>query len=214
MISRSRFFWVMGGCFLMAWLGWVPMQASAQAVKGDAEAKSVRIRKVSGLGARGLVETPRFQSSAPVAGTKPAQKWGQILVSFDTEPEWLDEVTVQYFVLSRRSEGGKPGYSLHTVTVVYTDVKRGRDHLGAAYLRPAAIERFGAPTAVAVEISVGGKVVAEESVDEGIRLSARWWKDPAVVESKDLTQRNGYLLDKARSPFALIAVDDYEVSRP
>lgn len=214
MFSRNRVVGVCGGCLLMAWVGLFPMLVSAQAVKAEGDSKSVRIRKVSGLGSRGAIETPRFQSSVPAAGTKPALRWAQIVVSFDTEPEWLDEVTVQYFVMSRRNEGGKAGYSLHTATVVYTDVKRGRDHLAAVYLRPAAIERFGGPSAIAVEISVGGKVVAEESVEEGLKLSARWWKDPVVVESKDLTMRNGYLVDKARSPFALIAVDDYEVSRP
>lgn len=214
MISRSRFFGAWGGCLLMAWVGLVPMLASAQAVKGDVDGKSVRIRKVIGLGARGAIETPRFQSSVPSTGTKPAQRWAKIEISFDTDPEWMDELTVQYFVMSRRSEGGKIGYSLYTTTAVYMDVKRGREHLGAAYLRPAAIERFGAPVAIAVEISVGGKVVAEESVEDGLKLSARWWKDPAVVESKDLTMRNGYLLEKARSPFAMVGVDDYEVSRP
>jgi hypothetical protein len=68
--------------------------------------------------------------------------------------------------------------------------------------------------AIAVEISVGGKVVAEDSVEEGLKLGPRWWKDPVIVESKDVTARDGYLLEKARSPFALISIDDYEVSRP
>jgi hypothetical protein len=161
-----------------------------------------------------MVDTPRFQSSVAASGIKPPQRWAQIILAFDTEAEWLDEVTVRYVVMSRRTEAGKAAYSLYTTAVAYTDVRRGRDHQGAVYLRPAAIERFGSPVAIAVEISVGGKMVAEDSVEDGLKLGPRWWKDPAIVESKDVTARDGYLLEKARSPFALICMDDYEVSRP
>ena len=36
----------------------------------------------------------------------------------------------------------------------------------------------------------------------------------AVTDSKSVTRRNGYLLNKAESPYAYINVDDYEVIKP
>jgi hypothetical protein len=174
--------------------------------------EQVRIRKMVGAGARILVETPKYQAATSLAGgVKPTQRWGKITVYYDTTQEWTDELTFQYFVMTRKTEGAKASFSLYTTTVRYMDVRRGANHESAVFLRPTAIERYGDVIAAAVEISIGGKVVAEETHIEGApRMPERWWRQSAVIESKDVVARDGYLLDRSRSPFALINIDDYE----
>jgi hypothetical protein len=101
------------------------------------------------------------------------------------------------------------------VTVRYTDVRAGRDHEAAAYLRPPALERFGDVVAFAVEIGSGGKVLVEQEQHEGaLTLPARWWRDRTVAENSALVvAREGYLVDRAHSPFALVHIDDQEAIR-
>ena len=40
--------------------------------------------------------------------------------------------------------------------------------------------------------------------------SKEWWKDSAVLDNPSVTRRNG-LVDRSKTPFALINIDDYEV---
>jgi hypothetical protein len=96
--------------------------------------------------------------------------------------------------------------------VKYIDIEKGREHLSSVYLRPSTLKRYGAVVASAVEISYEGRVVAEKAESE-IPMLDRWWTKSEVIENKDVTVRDGYLLDKAQTPFALVNVDDYEVSK-
>jgi hypothetical protein len=173
----------------------------------------VRVRKLQGLGSQARVRTPEFRTSAS-GSTKPRGEWAQVSVTYDTRPEWIDELVFQYHALAetRDPRTKRKVYSLYRTTVRYVDVKRDRRHMSTVFLHPRAVERYGKLVAVAVEISVGGKVVAEES-ETGIKMPDRWWKNPAVTDSKDVTARTGYLLNRAQSPWALINMDDYEVIR-
>lgn len=186
--------------------------AAAATARPGAADNTVVIRKFEGVGRRGRVKTPEYRSNYPAA-SKPSREWGEVSATFDTTAEWIDELTVQYYVLARRMEGGRALFSLYRTTVRHPDVKRGRDHRTAAYLRPPALERFGDIVAIAVEFVADGKTLAEEAAVEGIKLPARWWQDQNVVGNKDVTARDGYLLDRSRTPFALVNVDDYEEVR-
>jgi hypothetical protein len=37
-----------------------------------------------------------------------------------------------------------------------------------------------------------------------------WWKNPRIIDSPLVTRREG-LLERSKTPFALINMDDYEV---
>jgi hypothetical protein len=178
--------------------------------KGDV----VRIRRFMGAGPRIVVETPKYQVTTTIqGGVKNPQKWGKVTVYYDTTPEWIDDLSFQYFVMSRKMEGSATVFSFYTVTVRYMDIRRGVNHESSVFLRPSALERHGDVIAAAVEISSGGKVLAEETHQEGVKLADRWWRQPAVVESKDVAARDGYLVDRAHSPFALVNIDDQEAIR-
>jgi len=159
------------------------------------------------------VETPSYSTSVGRGENRP-KEWHVISVSYDTIPEWIDELTVHFYAISMEKDRktGRNAYSLFKVVVRYVDIERGRSHLARAFLRPTALERYGEVVGAAVEMSVGGELVAEESdVAPKAKLPQKWWKNPLVVDSKDVTTRAGYLLDREKSPWAFINIDDYEV---
>ncbi len=174
-------------------------------------ADKIRVQKIIGLGNKGRVYTPSFDTDVG-RGINQAEEWKVIRVTYDTAPEWMDDLLVQFYVLSvqRNKETNRNAYSLFKLAVRYIDIERGRDHLAIAFLRPAAIKRYGEPVGVAAVITLENKVVAEIS-DEDIELPEKWWRNPLVTESKEVSVREGYLLPRSDTPWAVINPDDYEV---
>jgi hypothetical protein len=172
---------------------------------------SFKIGKLVGVGRRGLVKTPEYRSNINRGAGQP-REWAQIAVQYETVAEWLDDVTFQYWVLAMRKEDGQNVYALYKKSVRYSDIAAGREHVSTVFLRPAALERFGPVVAAAVEVTIGGTLVGEASEAE-ITVPEKWWRNPQVVESPQVTAREGYLLNRAESPWALINIDDYEVIR-
>jgi len=178
---------------------------------GSVVSDLLRIRKLTGLGNKACVFTPSFTTDVG-RGVNRSREWQSISVTYDTAPEWIDELLIQFFVLGMKPdpETRRNMYSLYKSAVRYVDIEKGRNHMAVAFLRPAALKRYGEPVAVAVVFTVAGKVVGELS-DGGMKLPPKWWQNPLVTDSKDLTVREGYLLDRSKSPWALINPDDYEV---
>ncbi len=58
--------------------------------------------------------------------------------------------------------------------------------------------------------SKDGTVLASESPAGGMSLPKEWWKDSKVLDNPSVTRRTG-LVDRSKTPFALINPDDYEV---
>jgi hypothetical protein len=170
----------------------------------------LRIRRMPRLG-RGLLErTPVFNATGSSAARRP-REWVHFAVSVDTAPEWIDELTFTYHVITQIQ--GETQFSLYQTTVRYADIPRGQDHQSSVFLLPSATERFGVPIAMAVEIAHGGEVVAADSVSSLAALEGEWWKNPRVTDSPNVVKRDGYLLDRSRTPFALINWDEYLVVR-
>ncbi len=167
----------------------------------------LRLRKLSGTGAQCLVKTPEYRTVYGYPSVKQPGVWAQITERYDTFPEWIDELTFQFYALSKDAKGE---YSLYKNTVRYADIEKGKEHSATMYVRPTTLKRYGPIVAVAVEISVGGKIIAEDAdMARDEKIAKDWWK-------KDLTKvvtREGCLLDRSQSPFALINIDDYEVIR-
>ena len=164
------------------------------------------------------METPRYTTTVS-RGVKPVGLWQQIICRYEigrTRTEWLDDLMFRYYVLSMKRAKKGNVYVLYKKNVSYVDIavgSRTTDHSSTVYLRPAAMKRYGEVVAIAVEILYQGKVIAESAdVDSGAKLPAgKWWKNPNIVESKVVSVKEGYLLDRSESPFALVNTDDYEV---
>ena len=182
---------------------------AAFAQERRASATKLKIRKLNGLGTRSLVDTPVFRNNAS-QGTKRGAKWHQVSVVYDTAPEWIDELTVEFHVLAVTDDPKtrKKVFTLYKLLVKYSDVAQGRGHVATAFLRPTAVTRYGNPIAVATIFSIGGKVVGEESQTTE-NLPQKWWSSQRVLDR--VTVRKGYLLNRSQSPWALVDYDAYEV---
>lgn len=180
-----------------------------------ANTAAIKIKKITGTGNQAQIRSPEFRSSSGSNPEKPPKDWVQVLVNFEVDTrsdrDWVDELTFQYFVIAK-SPDLKPPFSIYKLTVNYRDVEPGKGHKAAVYLRPAAVKRFGPVVAVAVQVTLNGKVVAEDD-ETTIKLAEKWWTNPKVLEDPSMIVREGYLMDKYLTPFALVNVDDYEVSR-
>jgi hypothetical protein len=75
---------------------------------------------------------------------------------------------------------------------------------------PSLVERHGEPVAVALEIVGKDGTVLDSKFEAIIPLPKEWWKDSKVLDNPTLTRRNG-MVDRMKTPFALINADDYEV---
>ncbi len=182
------------------------VQAQGRAGIGDEIV--LKVRKIEGIGRRGLVQTPNYATSIRRSTRTPGD-WARIRITFDTSLPWLDEVAIEYYALLVRKEDGKNKYLLCRQSDVYVDMPRGKDHMGAVYIRPNALKRWGQVVAVAAVVQADGRTQAEvsDAAVEDIKKSGKWWEN-AKLETKE-----GILLRRSATPFAFINVDDYGVSR-
>jgi hypothetical protein len=178
---------------------------------GAPAAGKVQIRRLLGVGSRGRVFTPVYNTNVG-RGTRPARQWGSVTVVYETTPEWIDEMTITYYAMSLDKTSGENKYSLYRKEVPYMDIARDRNHTGVVYIRPSALERFGEIVACAVEIRIDNEVVAQQGESSmGGALPDEWWKDQRVIGRSDLvTIRDAHILNRIESPFAFINIDDYE----
>ena len=161
----------------------------------------VRIRQFTGFGPRSLIKMPNVFP----AGRAPSRDWAELQVVFDSEPEWIDEVSFQYYALLHDRVSDE--YSFLRGQVIHVDVARGKGHMSSAYIRPNTLARMGEVVAVAVEVLVKGDIVAVQSegkLPRGQALPSEWWKSPKLVP------KDGLLLAKPQTPFAYVSYDDYE----
>jgi hypothetical protein len=173
---------------------------AAGAVGGAA----IRLRELTGIGPRSLVRTPIYSASIS-GGRAAAREWGELTVQFDSDPEWIDELSFQYFALLYSRVNKE--YTLLKGAVTYVDVARGRGHLSSAYIRPNTLLRYGDVVAVAVEVLLKGETVttvSEGKMADKQPLPVEWWKNAK------LAPKDGYILNRTQTPFAFINVDDYE----
>ena len=182
----------------------------AQQARGTAEI--LRLKSFVGIGNKNLVMTPEYRSNVARSVNR-AQMWQCLAISYDTAPKWIDEITVRYYAMSLEKSTGAVAYTVFKTSVRYVDIKAGTKHLGVAYLHPKAIDRYGDVVAVAVEIISNGEVIAARSEVKGKSIPNDWWKNATVMDSPSVTVKDGYLLAKGDSPFALVNIDDYEFAK-
>ena len=175
---------------------------------------SVEIRRMPSPGKTTMVRTPEYnvtvQNAMPKVSKRP-REWALLEVMYETGSKWTDELVFDYYVMTKgKSEEGKDAFSFYTVKIRYVDVPKG-EHMSCVAIPPSLVERFGEPVAEALEITgKDGKVLDSKSASVTAGLSKEWWKDPKVLDNPNVTRRNG-MVDRAKTPFALVNTDDYEV---
>jgi len=161
-----------------------------------------------------MVRTPEF--NANVTGgqakiSKRPREWALFEVKYATLAKWMDELSFVYHVMTKgKDDDGKDTYSYYTLSLRYINIPKG-DHMSSVALPPSMVERYGEPVSLALEI-VGkdGTVLASQSESIVNYPTKEWWKDSNVLDKPQVSRRTG-LLDRSKTPFALINADDYEV---
>jgi len=161
--------------------------------------KKVAIRRLPRISAAKQY-TPQFSSTTPMPAT------------VNRPREWA-LFDVAYYLLAERTSEGRKEYSFYKTTVHYLDVARG-EHRGCVALPPTALLRNGDRfIAMAVEFSAADNTplaVGTITTGSGSSLPPDWWKNPKITEDKSVFKRDG-LVDRSKTPFGLINIDDYEV---
>ena len=189
-------------------LGEVRGQAAAPAAPSS---DILRIRKVTELG------RDMFQRAPSMGNRSPKQKdWGVLDVTFDSAPEWIDEMTVTFTVMlqNKKAKQGEPAFSLLTLTSEYRDIAQGRDRKAGVVVLPVAMERHGQPIGIGVQFFRDGELIAESGVGaESLSSKEKWWGNKQITDHPTVRKRDGYLIERSKSPFALVDIDSYEASR-
>lgn len=189
--------------------GGVTGQPAARGDKRDA----VQISRMPPPNKTTMVRTPEFtvnvQNTMPKVTRKP-REWALFEVKYETDAKWMDELSFSYHVMTKgKNDEGKEGFSYYTLTLRYIDVPKG-EHMSCVAIPPSLVERHGEPVAVALEVTNKDGKVLDSKSEAIIPLPKEWWKDSKVLDNPQLTRRNG-MVDRSKTPFALINADDYEV---
>jgi hypothetical protein len=156
--------------------------------------ESVIVKKVELV----KIKTPDYNNNLNESSLTTGD-WARVLVRFDAEAEWTDQLEMQFYIVLKHPKTG--AYTMFTGTFFYADIPKGRGRQVAVFLRPRTTERYGAPEQAAVVIKSRGEEVATGSFPESNKA---WWRT-ATVRSIE-----GYIFDRSQTPFANIASDNYE----
>jgi len=182
-------------------------------VRGGGGSNKVTIERIPPPNKTSLVRTPEYsvnvQNTMPRVTKKP-REWALFEIKYETEAKWIDELAFNYHVMTKgKNDEGKDVFSYYTTTLRYIDIPKG-SHMSCVAIPPSLVERHGEPVAVALEIVGKDGTVLDSKFETIIPLPKEWWKDSKVLDNPTLTRRNG-LVDRMKTPFALINADDYEV---
>jgi len=162
-----------------------------------------------------LATTPEYNFSFGPKNKKVQKNkdWLELEVSFSwmpkaPKPEFLDEVTFNYYILLNNKSREYPQGTLLTGTVTHVAIPQAKGMNSVMYVSPRTLQRFfegkipstasAAVTDVGVTITKQGQLVAEASW----KGRGQWWSA--------LQQVGGYVLNKNETPFAPLAWDYYE----
>jgi hypothetical protein len=190
--------------------------APVAAIGGQVGGPVVRLRRLPKLARASLLQrTPEYTTSVARSARRP-REWAVFDIPYDTAAEWIDDLSFTLTVLTKhQTPDGKTEYGLFQSSVHYGDVPRG-DHLAGFVMPGVAFLRYGDPVAMAVEATSGdgGAPVVDTVILPAANIPADlqkdWWKNPKITDNASVVKHAGYLVDRSKSPFALINVDDYE----
>jgi len=199
-------------------LAQTPARGTTAAGGGADAAEKVRIVRFPQPNKTSMIRTPSFNvnvSGLQSSTSKRPREWALFEIRYATGSKWTDELAFNYHVMTKgKDDDGRDMYSYYTLTVRYIDIppsNRKGDHMSCVALSPSLVERYGEPVSLALEI-VGrdGTVLDSKSETTVNYPSKEWWKDSNVLDQPQVKRRPG-LVDRSKTPFALINADDYEV---
>ena len=178
---------------------------TAASVQPAAGIENVVIRKMEVTGPSARVKTPEFRNDAnePQA---PAKDWARITVQYETDADWTDELEFRYMVLVKNHKtDDKIPFAMFPGAVTYVDIPKGKRHTSTVFLRPNTLERYGAVVWAGVKVYLKGR-------DAPVAVAQM--PDDQTPWNTSYPTREGALLNRAQTPFALVAIDNYQAIKP
>lgn len=183
--------------------------AYAQGVKakGGNQKIAFKLKSLSKPDKSCLVASPEFDGRVKGPGRDGGRnkRWASLEASYVSTPDWIDEITFTFHVMSQDSE---KTFHYFTTAVSYLNVAKG-EHGACVMLPPSAVARFGMPCAFGVEVSIDGDVVGADS--EGMGKGTPWWNK--LESMPKLKRHSGLLTDRSKTPFGMTFIDEYEAVR-
>ena len=212
----------------------VSVQAQRFAGRGEDAASSKKNEKVRishvPQASRCLMAAPNFQFSIsggnalmPALSRRP-RRWAVMEMKYYTYAKWQDELVFNWYVLLRkngkemRNDPDTSQFSFYTLSTRYMNIPQG-DHMACSCIDPTSIERYGEPVVISVLIQNKDGQDLDLKTDDpyGIvkNMGLRWWDNPKVFDAHDASgkktvERRSGLVDRSKTPFALINPQDYE----
>ncbi|HNX53455.1 MAG TPA: hypothetical protein PKI68_06890 [Pontiellaceae bacterium] len=123
------------------------------------------------------------------------KKWFRISVNYSTDTDWMDRLTLEYYILFPNETNVIKG------VINYVDIPKNREHLSEMYMHFNSYARHYKRGTInyAVVALVDGKQVA---VETNKRSPENWWKDMLVNPCG--------LLDRSMTPFVVFNVEKFE----
>lgn len=173
----------------------------------------VKIERLPPPNKTAVIRTPEYnvqvQNTMPKVTRRP-REWALFEVKYSTSAKWTDSLTFNYHVMTKGADDeGKELFNYYTAVVRYIDIPKG-SHMSCVAIPPSQVERYGSPVAVALEIVDQDGEICDSQTEKTIPLPDEWWKSTAVLDNEKLKRRVG-MVDRSKTPFALINIDDYEV---
>lgn len=126
------------------------------------------------------------------------RKWFRISAAYETRPEWIDRLSIEYYVLMPSPDQKEV---LFKGVVNYVDIPQSREHLSEMYMHFNSYERhYGrGDIEYAVVVLIDGKEMAAKT---SRKEPKDWWKS--------MTPHPCELLNRLDTPFRVINVEKYE----
>lgn len=164
-----------------------------------------------------MLTTPEYNFSYGPKNKKVSKNkdWLEVEVSFDWQPrdkkpEFVDELTFNYYILLNNKTRENPQGTLLTGSVTHVAIPQAKGMNSVMYVSPRTLERFfegKSPTSASSAIVDVGVTITKPGV--GTPLAAMSWKGKGEWWGP-MTSTPGYVLNKGETPFAPLAWDYYE----
>jgi len=188
-------------------------RVSPKGASRETTENKIKIERMPPPNKTAVIQTPeysvRVRNAMPKISRK-AREWALFEIRYSTSAKWTDELSFSYYVMTKgEDDKGEEIYNYYTTEVRYIDIPKG-DHMSCVAIAPSQVERYGKPVALALEIVDKEGEVRDVRTESTIALPKEWWKSTAVLDNPKTKRREG-LVDRSKTPFALINIDDYEV---
>lgn len=140
------------------------------------------------------------------AATRNRDNWLYLDIRYETLPDWTDDLKLTYYVLLQTGNPREPTVLLKGEET-FVNIEKGL-HQDIALVHPGVLKRYGGQNriqGIAVEFTYQGRVVAAEAEPAGFNF-----RQAAAA----LAAKEGHVLPKNRTPFALVDADGFEMVKP